>query len=135
MWKHASDQNYNYEQVNKAINEAMSQSSRIQSEPSNTRSLDESSMTLDSDGVISTAQSAPEITYVENQKVNALHNSLCNTEKLQSQIRPGTELCVLLFCCCICGFESTSKELLMEHMKAHEGEIINIILNKSEATS
>lgn len=28
MWKHASDQNYNYEQVNKAINEAISQSGR-----------------------------------------------------------------------------------------------------------
>ncbi|XP_056381628.1 zinc finger protein 507 [Hyla sarda] len=134
MWKHASDQNYNYEQVNKAINEAMSQSSRIQTEPLN-RSLDESSMTLDSDPVISAAHSTPEVTYIENQKVNALRHTLCNTEKLQSQLRPGTELCVLLFCCCICGFESTSKELLMEHMKAHEGEIINIILNKSETTS
>lgn len=28
MWKHAGDQNYNYEQVNKAINEAISQSVR-----------------------------------------------------------------------------------------------------------
>ncbi|KAL2088866.1 hypothetical protein ACEWY4_015765 [Coilia grayii] len=28
MWKHAGDQNYNYEQVNKAINEAISQSGR-----------------------------------------------------------------------------------------------------------
>ncbi|KAJ0056348.1 hypothetical protein NL108_006453, partial [Boleophthalmus pectinirostris] len=28
MWKHAGDQNYNYEQVNRAINEAISQSSR-----------------------------------------------------------------------------------------------------------
>lgn len=28
MWKHASDRNYNYEQVNKAINDAISQSSR-----------------------------------------------------------------------------------------------------------
>ncbi|XP_069822342.1 zinc finger protein 507 isoform X2 [Dendropsophus ebraccatus] len=135
MWKHASDQNYNYEQVNKAINEAMSQSSRIQSEPSNNSSLEESSTTLDSEGAVSAAPSAPEVTYIENQKVQAPRHTLCNTEKLQSQLRPGTELCVLLFCCCICGFESTSKELLMEHMKAHEGEIINIILNKSEATS
>lgn len=47
---------------------------------------------------------------------------------------PGTsmELCVLLFCCCICGFESTSKERLMEHMKEHEGDIISIILNKEQ---
>ncbi|KAM3919558.1 zinc finger protein 507 isoform 1-T4 [Leptodactylus fuscus] len=135
MWKHASDQNYNYEQVNKAINEAMSQSSRIQREPSKRRSSNEPSMMLDSDGIISIAHSAPEVTYIGNPKVNALSNSVCTTEKEQSQLRPGTELCVLLFCCCVCGFESTSKELLMDHMKAHEGEIINIILNKSEATS
>ncbi|KAG8546266.1 hypothetical protein GDO81_019367 [Engystomops pustulosus] len=135
MWKHASDQNYNYEQVNKAINEAMSQSSRIQRDPLGNRSLEEPSMTMDSDGVISIAHSAPEVTLIGNPKVNTLQHTLANTEKLQSQVRPGTELCVLLFCCCICGFESTSKELLMEHMKAHEGEIINIILNKSEASS
>lgn len=45
---------------------------------------------------------------------------------------PGMEYCVLLFCCCICGFESTSKERLMEHMKEHEGDIISIILNKEQ---
>lgn len=45
---------------------------------------------------------------------------------------PGMEYCVLLFCCCICGFESTSKEHLMEHMKDHEGDIISIILNKEQ---
>lgn len=44
----------------------------------------------------------------------------------------GMEYCVLLFCCCICGFESTSKERLMEHMKEHEGDIISIILNKEQ---
>ncbi|CAN2389348.1 nucleic acid-templated transcription [Pristimantis euphronides] len=136
MWKHASDQNYNYEQVNAAINEAMSQSSRIPTEPSKTRSLDEPSVVMDSETVISAAPPAPEVTFVDHQKVNDVRPpTLCTTEKLQSPLRPGTELCVLLFCCCICGFESTSKELLMEHMKAHEGEIINIILNKSDATS
>ncbi|XP_059507680.1 zinc finger protein 507 isoform X4 [Stegostoma tigrinum] len=31
-------------------------------------------------------------------------------------------------------FESTSKELLMDHMKEHEGEIINIILNKDHCS-
>lgn len=46
--------------------------------------------------------------------------------------RAGMEYCVLLFCCCICGFESPSKERLMEHMKEHEGEIISIILNKEQ---
>lgn len=48
---------------------------------------------------------------------------------------PGMEYCVLLFCCCICGFESTSKERLMEHMKEHEGDIISIILNKEQQQS
>lgn len=47
---------------------------------------------------------------------------------------PGTEYCVLLFCCCICGFESTSKESLLDHMKEHEGEIVSIILNKEHST-
>lgn len=48
---------------------------------------------------------------------------------------PGTEYCVLLFCCCICGFESTSKESLLDHMKEHEGEIVSIILNKDHSTA
>ncbi|XP_069595413.1 zinc finger protein 507 [Ranitomeya imitator] len=136
MWKHASDQNYNYEQVNKAINEAMSQSSRVQSEPSKDISpLNEGSVTMDSDCIITGSHPAPEATYIENPKVNSPHPNPCNSEKPQNQLRPATELCVLLFCCCICGFESTSKELLMEHMKAHEGDIINIILNKSDGSS
>ncbi|CAJ0968421.1 unnamed protein product [Ranitomeya imitator] len=136
MWKHASDQNYNYEQVNKAINEAMSQSSRVQSEPSKDISpLNEGSVTMDSDCIITGSHPAPEATYIENPKVNSPHPNPCNSEKPQNQLRPATELCVLLFCCCICGLESTSKELLMEHMKAHEGDIINIILNKSDGSS
>ncbi|MGH0127417.1 UNVERIFIED_CONTAM: hypothetical protein FKN15_065225 [Acipenser sinensis] len=57
-----------------------------------------------------------------------------SSEKSMSQSRAGMEYCVLLFCCCICGFESTSKEHLMEHMKKHEGEIINIILNKERSS-
>ncbi|KAE8608982.1 hypothetical protein XENTR_v10011680 [Xenopus tropicalis] len=135
MWKHASDQNYNYEQVNKAINEAMSQSSRIQGETIK-KSLSEDSDRVHVNSESSIRQSAYGVkNYIESPKVNQTQITLCNTEKLQSQIRPEAELCVLLFCCCICGFESTSKELLMEHMKAHEGEIINIILNKSESAS
>ncbi|XP_018116087.1 zinc finger protein 507 isoform X2 [Xenopus laevis] len=134
MWKHASDQNYNYEQVNKAINEAMSQSSRIQVETIKKSSEDSDKVHVNSES--STRQSAYEIKNdIESPKVNHTQITLCNTEKLQSQMRPEAELCILLFCCCICGFESSSKELLMEHMKAHEGEIINIILNKSESTS
>ncbi|KAM4614347.1 zinc finger protein 507 [Discoglossus pictus] len=136
MWKHASDQNYNYEQVNKAINEAMSQSSRVPGEPQKKSLFENSLSRIDHLVASSTSQPTTEATaYIEMPKVNPTQVTLCSTEKLQSQIRPGTELCVLLFCCCICGFESTSKELLMEHMKAHEGEIINIILNKSESTS
>lgn len=138
MWKHASDQNYNYEQVNKAINEAMSQSTRPQRDHLKKPTPEDSPTAADSgsDTVAPTSRPAAEAaSYSENQALNLTQGSSSNTEKQQSQMRPGTELCVLLFCCCICGFESTSKELLMEHMKAHEGEIINIILNKSESTS
>ncbi|KAM4721245.1 zinc finger protein 507 [Rhinophrynus dorsalis] len=136
MWKHASDQNYNYEQVNKAINEAMSQSSRVQVETLTKNMVEDSDAVTNCDGGNSALLPTKEVTsYIETPKINPAPVTLCNTGKLQNQIRPETELCVLLFCCCICGFESTNKELLMEHMKAHEGEIINIILNKSESTS
>ncbi|XP_053557703.1 zinc finger protein 507 isoform X2 [Bombina bombina] len=136
MWKHASDQNYNYEQVNKAINEAMSQSSRVPAE-SQTKKISANSVSrIDHNlRILSSSLVNEGTSYIEMPKVNPAQVTLCTTEKLQTQMRPGTELCVLLFCCCICGFEYTSKELLMEHMKAHEGEIINIILNKSESSS
>lgn len=45
----------------------------------------------------------------------------------------GMEYCMLLFCCCICGFESTSKEQLMEHMKEHD--IFSIVLSKEQQGS
>ncbi|XP_068117774.1 zinc finger protein 507 [Hyperolius riggenbachi] len=135
MWKHASDQNYNYEQVNKAINEAMSQSTRVQQDPQKKQTSDDAATSSDSDTLTSSSRSVAEVT-VDNPKVSLPQGSPSSSEKLQNPpVRPETELCVLLFCCCICGFESTSKELLMEHMKAHEGEIINIILNKSEPAS
>lgn len=56
----------------------------------------------------------------------------CSTLSQAPAPGAGMEYCVLLFCCCICGFESTSKEHLMEHMKDHEGDIISIILNKQQ---
>lgn len=59
----------------------------------------------------------------------------CGSEKSAGTAPPGVEYCVLLFCCCICGFESTSKESLLEHMKEHEGEIVNIILNKEQGSA
>lgn len=71
----------------------------------------------------------------ENQKPNPTMNTSCNLEKNSSVSHLGTEYCVLLFCCCICGFESTNKENLLDHMKEHEGEIINIILNKDHNTT
>jgi hypothetical protein len=66
----------------------------------------------------------------EKVKLSPTSNTSSSLEKASSLAPPGMEYCVLLFCCCICGFESTSKENLLDHMKEHEGEIVNIILNK-----
>ncbi|XP_032843105.2 zinc finger protein 507 isoform X1 [Tyto alba] len=144
MWKHASDQNYNYEQVNKAINDAISQSSRFQGQlPDKTlfEGTDESTVPIlgSSDNLVSLTESinqtANEISGSdENEKPN-LMNTSCSLEKNSTLPHLGTEYCVLLFCCCICGFESTNKENLLDHMKEHEGEIINIILNKDHSTT
>ncbi|KFP86445.1 Zinc finger protein 507 [Apaloderma vittatum] len=144
MWKHASDQNYNYEQVNKAINDAISQSSRFQGQlPDKTPSecTEESTVPIlgSSDNLVSFTESINQTTNEisgsdENEKPN-LMNTSCSLEKNSTLPHLGTEYCVLLFCCCICGFESTNKENLLDHMKEHEGEIINIILNKDHSTT
>ncbi|NXE49315.1 ZN507 protein, partial [Casuarius casuarius] len=144
MWKHASDQNYNYEQVNKAINDAISQSSRFQGQlPEKTllEGSDESTVPIlgISDNLVSFTESVNQTTNEisgsdENEKPN-MTNTSCSLEKNSTLPHLGTEYCVLLFCCCICGFESTNKENLLDHMKEHEGEIINIILNKDHNTT
>ncbi|XP_051485824.1 zinc finger protein 507 isoform X2 [Apus apus] len=144
MWKHASDQNYNYEQVNKAINDAISQSSRFQGQlPDKTllEGTDESTVPIlgNSDNLLSFAEPVNQTTNEisgsdENEKPNMVNTS-CSLEKNSTLPHLGTEYCVLLFCCCICGFESTNKENLLDHMKEHEGEIINIILNKDHTTT
>ncbi|XP_018594543.2 zinc finger protein 507 [Scleropages formosus] len=119
MWKHAGDQNYNYEQVNKAINEAISQSSRSSSLAQKAtvvvEQVDKALPPLD--------PPTRERTSVEGPPQRAAE---------QPSLLPTAEHCVLLFCCCICGFESANKERLMEHMKEHEGEIISIILSKEQ---
>ncbi|XP_066413699.1 zinc finger protein 507 isoform X3 [Molothrus aeneus] len=142
MWKHASDQNYNYEQVNKAINDAISQSSRFQGQLTDKTLLegtDESTVPIlgSSDNLVSFTESINQTTNEisgsdENEKPT-LMNTSCSLEKNSTLPHLGTEYCVLLFCCCICGFESTNKENLLDHMKEHEGEIINIILNKDHS--
>ncbi|NWR12401.1 ZN507 protein, partial [Paradoxornis webbianus] len=144
MWKHASDQNYNYEQVNKAINDAISQSSRFQGQLTDKTLLegtDESTVPIlgSSDNLVSFTESinqtANEISGSDENEKPTLMNTSCSLEKNSTLPHLGTEYCVLLFCCCICGFESTNKENLLDHMKEHEGEIINIILNKEHSTA
>ncbi|XP_069073704.1 zinc finger protein 507 [Pleurodeles waltl] len=141
MWKHASDQNYNYEQVNKAINDAISQSSRVQEETQSSvqdgaddmsESFFQTPENLMSLSELASQTRSEMVTSEEVQKGSILRNVVHISENSLAQPRPSMEYCVLLFCCCICGFESTSKELLMDHMKEHEGEIINIILNKDQ---
>ncbi|XP_019391363.1 PREDICTED: zinc finger protein 507 isoform X1 [Crocodylus porosus] len=145
MWKHASDQNYNYEQVNKAINDAISQSGRFQGQLPGKPLLEgteENAVPIlgSSDNLMAFSETIHQTTNEiagsdENQKPNPTMNTSCNLEKNSSVSHLGTEYCVLLFCCCICGFESTNKENLLDHMKEHEGEIINIILNKDHNTT
>uniref|UniRef100_A0A8C3YBA1 Zinc finger protein 507 n=1 Tax=Catagonus wagneri TaxID=51154 RepID=A0A8C3YBA1_9CETA len=145
MWKHASDQNYNYEQVNKAINDAISQSGRVRGKSPGKTLLNSSeeranSLTGSSENLVSSSElisQAPSevIGPNESEKLSPTSNTSYSLEKNSSLAPPGMEYCVLLFCCCICGFESTSKENLLDHMKEHEGEIVNIILNKDHNTA
>ncbi|KAM4602581.1 zinc finger protein 507 [Polymixia lowei] len=151
MWKHAGDQNYNYEQVNKAINEAISQSSRAPQklsavlEPVAEPSRDKAKDPVDPlPAPTSTAAAGPAVDSsvglalptADPSQWPGESSSPLGKDTAQPQVQPhtgpGMEYCVLLFCCCICGFESTSKERLMEHMKDHEGDIISIILNKEQ---
>ncbi|XP_008272800.1 zinc finger protein 507 [Oryctolagus cuniculus] len=144
MWKHASDQNYNYEQVNKAINDAISQSGRVLGKSSG-KTLTGSEERADpvtgsSENSVSSSElisQAPGevVDPNENEKLSPTNNTSYSLEKNSNLAPPGMEYCVLLFCCCICGFESTSKENLLDHMKEHEGEIVNIILNKDHNTT
>ncbi|TWW67099.1 zinc finger protein 507 [Takifugu flavidus] len=142
MWKHAGDQNYNYEQVNKAINEAISQSSRA---PQRSAGMDvvaecPPAVHPSKDKAKASAEAAVGVSVdgpgcVLPGATDPLEPGVSVQYPTLSQAPApgaGMEYCVLLFCCCICGFESTSKEHLMEHMKDHEGDIISIILNKQQ---
>ncbi|XP_028298088.1 zinc finger protein 507 [Gouania willdenowi] len=127
MWKHAGDQNYNYEQVNKAINEAISQSSRASQKVSSLPEsvVDRPALTPHPEDTVEPPPKAKSLT-TEGQS-SAPPSEPRPQDKEPS---PGLEYCMLLFCCCICSLEFTSKDRLMEHMKEHEGDIISIILNK-----
>ncbi|XP_076433687.1 zinc finger protein 507 isoform X4 [Peromyscus maniculatus bairdii] len=146
MWKHASDQNYNYEQVNKAINDAISQSSRVNlgKSPGNTFLTSSGERADPTTGSPEDLVSSSELTsqlpseVLDASELEKLSPTGSNSDisgRSCSLAAPGTEYCVLLFCCCICGFESTNKESLLDHMKEHEGEIVSIILNKDHSTA
>ncbi|XP_077420861.1 zinc finger protein 507 isoform X2 [Vanacampus margaritifer] len=130
MWKHAGDQNYNYEQVNKAINEAISQSSRAPA----TASTGLETLTASSQDIPKFLSEPPLEPPTALPKSSPDPSPPTPQQSSPAQPRGGSvEYCVLLFCCCICGLESTSKERLMEHMKEHEGDLISIILNNKDA--
>ncbi|XP_042131410.1 zinc finger protein 507 isoform X3 [Peromyscus maniculatus bairdii] len=154
MWKHASDQNYNYEQVNKAINDAISQSSsllcsvfirvNLGKSPGNTFLTSSGERADPTTGSPEDLVSSSELTsqlpseVLDASELEKLSPTGSNSDisgRSCSLAAPGTEYCVLLFCCCICGFESTNKESLLDHMKEHEGEIVSIILNKDHSTA
>ncbi|XP_061758479.1 zinc finger protein 507 isoform X3 [Nerophis ophidion] len=142
MWKHAGDKNYNYEQVNKAINQAISQSSRA---PVRVCTLPPPVQvctmpppvqapiqvcTLQAPVNVCTLQAPVQVCTL--QESSAKEPDHGDQGQVQPQPRPNMEYCVLLFCCCICGLESPSKESLLAHMKEHEGDLVNIILNKQQ---
>ncbi|KAL6112678.1 znf507 [Pungitius sinensis] len=156
MWKHAGDQNYNYEQVNKAINEAISQSSRAPQKlsavlepvaerpavalpskdnargPVEPPATNTAAPSVAADGSAESSQSPQGKEHVRHQSRPRTSQTPAQGPTQGPAQGPAMEYCVLLFCCCICGFESTSKERLMEHMKEHEGDIISIILNREQ---
>ncbi|XP_061819554.1 zinc finger protein 507 [Nerophis lumbriciformis] len=131
MWKHAGDKNYNYEQVNKAINEAISQSSRA---PVRVCTLQApfKVCTLPAPVNVCTLQAPVKVCTLQESTTKELDHLSSDQGQVQLQPRPNMEYCVLLFCCCICGLESPSKESLLAHMKEHEGDLVNIILNKQQ---
>ncbi|KAM5296003.1 zinc finger protein 507 isoform 1-T3 [Glossophaga mutica] len=139
MWKHASDQNYNYEQVNKAINDAISQSGRVLGKPLGKTLLNSregrAGPPPGSPGSVSPPPEPAPRAPLEGGGPSPASPTSGGSERSSVAAPPGMEYCVLLFCCCICGFESTSKENLLEHMKEHEGEIVNIILNKEHGSA
>ncbi|KAG7239240.1 hypothetical protein INR49_029881, partial [Caranx melampygus] len=154
MWKHAGDQNYNYEQVNKAINEAISQSSRAPqklsavlesvverpavAQPSKDRvkAPVEPTPTLTTTaavdlGVDSSVSLTPPTTDPSqgpsespSPRRRTAHSSTFNPRANHAHARPLSQAPA--------WSTSTSKERLMEHMKEHEGDIISIILNKEQ---
>ncbi|KAI1889948.1 hypothetical protein AGOR_G00168170 [Albula goreensis] len=128
MWKHAGDQNYNYEQVNRAIDEAISQSSRSLVAPqSSVPGVTPFEWAKDSTG-----KAMPDWDLSgRTARVDQAPLSQASGEA-RGRSTLGPEYCVLLFCCCICGFESPSKEQLLEHMKDHEGDILGIILSRGQ---
>ncbi|TRY80205.1 hypothetical protein DNTS_017764 [Danionella cerebrum] len=135
MWKHAGDQNYNYEQVNKAINEAISQSSRSPSlKTTQDSGVERPYIVLNRKDTLSAHghSAGPDGSPVREVPYRDQGGTAVALRIGPGHSRPGMEYCVLLFCCCICGFESTSKEQLMEHMKQHEVDLISIILSKEQ---
>ncbi|KAJ8417860.1 hypothetical protein AAFF_G00227030 [Aldrovandia affinis] len=135
MWKHAGDQNYNYEQVTRAIDQAISQSGRAlgvaQNPVPEVEPLDRAFVAEDR---AEKTLPGSDLSRRASDHVGAGGAGMA-AEANGTLVYPGTtgaEYCMLLFCCCICGFESPSKERIMEHMRDHEGEIISIILSKDQ---
>ncbi|KAJ8339879.1 hypothetical protein SKAU_G00345120 [Synaphobranchus kaupii] len=133
MWKHAGDQNYNYQQVNRAIDQAISQSSRAvagsQSAGPGFEPWEQTCAAEDS-AEMAAPHSDPRGAASADRALDEAAPACTRPGGTPAPPSPGAEYCVLLFCCCICGYESPSKERLMEHMKNHEGEIISIILSR-----
>ncbi|XP_061100317.1 zinc finger protein 507-like isoform X2 [Conger conger] len=119
MWKHAGDQNYNYEQVNRAIDDAISQSGRALTVPQSASpgsdpwepacvARDDAEKGVPDRAV---AEGPPGASWTPGPHPAS-----------------GPECCVL-FCCCVCGFQSPSKQRLLQHMQGHQGQVVSVILS------
>ncbi|XP_064193397.1 zinc finger protein 507-like isoform X1 [Anguilla rostrata] len=130
MWKHAGDQNYNYQQATRAIDRAISLGCSALAGPQNAGpGFDPWRDARVAEDGSEKATPCPD-PRSEASTVDRPGGTPDPPGAPGAPPAPGSEYCVLLFCCCVCGFESPSKERLMEHMNEHQGEIISIILSR-----
>uniref|UniRef100_S4RDM1 C2H2-type domain-containing protein n=1 Tax=Petromyzon marinus TaxID=7757 RepID=S4RDM1_PETMA len=115
MWRHASDQNYDFQRVNRDIGNAVATSAVAVGKPA--RSASEKPAAPVAPATLAAAvQTAPPLLLALPQSP-----ALGGTSRPQA---PQGKSCRLTFCCCVCGFESGVREELLAHMQGHQQEFL-----------